>query len=260
MPDRYQFALALRALREVQAEIGQDPAPGLTIFPGLAETLDSAAPIPHESVLFGIAIDGLPLLLHLRDPRPGPILITGDRGSGKTDFLKMLILAANRLVPPGEMQFAVLTDFPSEWDDIFAPEHLSGVWPAYDPHSADLLNQLAWRVYTPSENQPTLLLLDGLESILQMDDNSQENFARILLNGPQALIWPVVTVNAEMAVKLPAWLAYFRTRIYGRISAPATAEELTPIPGAALNGLFPGSQFCMREKSHWLKFWLPSLH
>ena len=69
----------------------------------------------------------------------------------------------------------------------------------------------------------------------------------------------MVSVNAARAAKLPEWLACFRTRIYGRISHPGLAEELTPIPGAGLNTLFPGAQFCMRQKGHWLRFWLPSL-
>ena len=63
--------------------------------PSLAQVrgdlLASVGDIPKNSVLFGIARDGLPLLLHLRDPRPGPILVTGDQGSGKTAFLTAML-------------------------------------------------------------------------------------------------------------------------------------------------------------------------
>jgi hypothetical protein len=80
------------------------------------------------------------------------------------------------------------------------------------------------------------------------------------VRGPRALIWPVVTVNAEQALELPEWLAFFQTRIFGRINDTEIAQQLTSMPGAALGNLSSNSQFCLRENSHWLKFWLPSLH
>jgi hypothetical protein len=69
----------------------------------------------------------------------------------------------------------------------------------------------------------------------------------------------VVTANADLIVDLPDWLDCFRTRIYGRVSNPRTADRLTDIADAPLNTLLPGTQFCLREKSQWLKFWLPTL-
>jgi len=259
MPDKYQAALALRAYREVQIEMGLDPLPGKTFFPELSETLDGLIDMPADALLFGVAGDGLPLLLHLRDPRPGPVLVTGERGCGKTDFLKLLLIATQRLSAPSETRFVVLTAYPADFDNVCAPERLLGVWPTYEANSVDLLYQLACQVQNPDESQPLVLLFDGLDAILQMGPAARDDLAYILSNGPRALVWPVVTVNSELGLRLPDWLAYFRTRIYGRISNPHTAEALTPIPGAALNSLFPGSQFCLRQHSKWLKFWLPNL-
>jgi hypothetical protein len=260
MPDNVQSALAFRAFHEVQIEMGIAPAAGRTLFPVLPENLPGGlVSLPEDALLFGISADGLPLLLHLRDPRPGPVLVIGERGSGKTDFLKLLLLAEQRLAAPSAIRFVILTDHPADFDEIHAPERLLGVYPAYEAGSAEMLSQLAWRVQSPQVDQPILLLMDGLESILQMEAEAQENLAYILVNGPQALVWPVVTINSEMGLRLPEWLAYFRTRIYGRIANPSTAEALTPIPGAPLNSLFPGAQFCLRQNSNWLRFWLPSL-
>jgi hypothetical protein len=70
MPDKYQSALALRAFHEVQIEMGLDPAAGQTLFPGLSESLVGLPSLPADALLFGIAGDGMPLLLHLRDPGP----------------------------------------------------------------------------------------------------------------------------------------------------------------------------------------------
>ncbi|HEY3311481.1 MAG TPA: hypothetical protein VGK00_07565 [Anaerolineales bacterium] len=254
-----QSALALKAYREVRIEMGMQPAPGQTLFPGLADSLDTLANLPADALLFGIASDGLPLLLHLSDPRPGPILVTGEQGSGKTAFLKVLLLAAQRLSTPAGARFAVLTNYPAEFDDLLGTAGLLGAWPTCGSAAAELIYQLADRAHDPLVDQPILALIDGLDSLLQMDSQTQDNLAYLLTGGPRGLVWPVVTLNSELALSLPHWLEFFRTRIYGRIANPHTAAALTPIPAAPLNGLFPGSQFCLRHRSAWLKFWLPNL-
>lgn len=259
MPENYQYSLMLNALREVQAELGQVPSSGAPLFPALSDALETIGRIPGNALVFGIAADGLPLLLHLRDPRTGPILVTGDRGSGKTAFLKAMLRAASQLNRSGSLHFAVLTEYPNEWGRFQATEHLAGIWPAYEPRADTLLFDLACRAQARQDNTPVILLFDGLDSILHMDETSQNNFRYLLSHGPPAFIWPVVTINSSRAMKLPDWLAHFRTRIYGRITHPASGEELTPVPGAPLKGLFPGFQFCIREKSRWLQFWLPGM-
>jgi len=206
-----------------------------------------------------MAEDGKPLLLSLTDPHPGSILVTAERACGKTHFLKMLIQAAALLKQPGEVEFFVLTCYPQDFAHVDAPNHLQGVWSAEDESASELIYEIACRVETPAKRQPTMLLIDGLDAILQLDPIAQKNLAYILEDGPQAMVWPVLTANANMIVQWPDWLACFHTRIYGRVSDPNTARDLTPNPGAPLNRLLPGTQFCMREKSQWLKFWLPTL-
>ncbi len=259
MSDSNLAALAIRAYRDVQIEMGMDPSNGQVLFPALSEALERISNLPDDSLLLGIAADGLPLLLQLRDSRPGPVLLLGEKGSGKTEFLQVLLHSPHGFSVSSATLFAVLTGHPSEFDDIPEAENFLGVWASYAAETADMLYQLACRVQYPMPSAPVLLLLDGLENVLQLDESAQENLAYILTYGPQSLVWPIVTLNSEMALKIPQWLAYFRTRIFGRITNPHTAETLTKHPGAALDSLFPGSQFCLRRNGKWLKFWLPNI-
>lgn len=254
-----EFSLVLNAFHEVLAELGQAPPSGALLFPKLSDALNAVGRLPRNTLLFGIGADGLPLLLHLRDPRPGPILIIGDRRSGKTALLKAMLWASERLNPPGSLHFVVFSRSPGEWERFQSTACLAGVWMAGEPEADMLLYELARQAEFRQERAPILLLFDDLEAIRQMQPASHENLRFLLVHGPAASIWPVVTVNAEQALSLPDWLAYFRTRIYGRITHPETGEELTPLPGAPLTGLYPGFQFCIREKSRWLSFWLPGM-
>ena len=46
-------------------------------------------PCPREALFLEIADDGLPILLNLHDPVPGPLLISADQSAGKTSFLNI---------------------------------------------------------------------------------------------------------------------------------------------------------------------------
>lgn len=259
MPENYQLALALRAFQEVQAELGELPPPGMELFPGLAGMLERLGTIPPHALLCGIDTEGLPLVLHLRNPRPGPVLVAGERGSGKTAFLKALVRSTTLLHAPGKIRFIVLTEFPDEWETLHTSPAIAAIHPSHAETVTELLFKLACRAQYRDLAAPLVLLFDGLDSVLHMEPTAQHNLEYLLAHGPQALIWPIVAVNAERAMTIPQWLAFFRTRIYGRISHPMISTELTPLPGAELNTLFPGYQFCIREKSRWVHFFLPGM-
>ncbi len=82
-------------------------------------------PVSRGSLLLGLAEDGLPVLLDLYDPAPGPLLVAGDGGSGKTAFLQSLARATG-LQDPGDIQFGVVTPFPEEWTAAGDPAPMPG--------------------------------------------------------------------------------------------------------------------------------------
>src|ERR687897_3803354 len=101
-----RYALMMEALNELKQEVDSSrqvkPTPAL---PSLNEIIADFGPMPHEALFLGVASDGLPVLLNLHDPVPGPILITGDSGSGKTALLQTIAAAAGKPHPPEELQF-----------------------------------------------------------------------------------------------------------------------------------------------------------
>ncbi len=177
-----QFLLALQAYREIQAELRQEQTPPSqpildTNHDGL---LALPAAIPGGSLLLGMAEDSLPVLLDLYDPAPGPLLVAGDGGSGKTAFLQSLARASN-LQDPGDIQFGVLTPFPEEWTSLEVLPQCLGIWPAFHPSASDFISQLvSWAQALPGTRQALMLLFDGFDLMAGGEFQSQHDTALVI--------------------------------------------------------------------------------
>lgn len=256
------FSLMLEALAELQPEIDaslpQRPAAPLPTAPSLAESLSELGPLPSEALLLGLASDGLPVLLNLHDPLPGPLLLAADPGAGKTALLQLVAQAAALMHAPGEVQFGVVTNYPDEWGHLAELEHCVGIFPTYHDSAIDFLASLSgWAHANKGSRQSILLLLDDLESMQQVDFDARQTLRWLLLRGPARRVWPLVSLNARRAGQVEPWLEAFRTRIFGQVGDDRTADRLTGIPGATLKHLQAGLQFALREGDQWLKFWIP---
>ena len=256
-----QFLLALNAYQEIQAELhhAQPPQPDSPEKPTAAVPAAPPASLPAGSLLLGMAEDGLPVMLDLYDPAPGPLLVAGDGGSGKTAFLQSLARASN-LQDPGDIAFGVLTPFPEEWTALETLPLCLGVWPAFHPSASDFLAQLVnWAKILPETRQVVLLLFDGLDLMNAGDYQSQHDLRWLLMYGPERHIWPVISVNPARLTRLKAWLEYFHTRVIGQVKHAQSARSLVKDPQISLDDLLPGKQFGLIQSAGWLKFWLPPL-
>jgi hypothetical protein len=282
------FSLMLEALAEIKPEIDaalSPPAPAPLVGPGskgdadgqdtpaqtgplqpapaapsLAESLTELGPLPREALLLGLASDGLPVLLNLHDPHPGPLLIAADPGAGKTALLQLIAQAAAQMHMPGEVQFGAVTNYPDEWGHLVELEHCVGIFPTYHDAAIDFLHSLSgWAHANKGSSQSILLLLDDLESMEHIDFDARQTLRWLLLRGPSRRVWPLISLNAKRAGKLEPWLEAFRTRVFGAIQDDRTAEGLTGIPGTTLKHLQAGLQFTLREGNGWLKFWIPQV-
>jgi len=153
----------------------------------------------------------------------------------------------------------LLTDIPTRFYDIDPFSHSLEVWPVYQNDAVELVNEISWGIRYQEISRPLVLLIDGFETTLKMGKQAQDSLVNILVNGPRALVRPLVTMRFEMALKLPQWLEFFGTSIYGCITNREAIENLACLPGAPLQDLLPGVEFCLRQQSEWLKFRLPGL-
>src|SRR5262245_34468925 len=131
-PDGFrEFSMALQALPELKTDASTpDPAGKLMpTAPALSDVLAKIGALPMEALFLGIANDGLPVLLNLYDAHPGPILIAGDAGSGKTAFLETIAHSVAQTHRADDIQFGVVTNYPDEWESVKSLAHRVGVFP-----------------------------------------------------------------------------------------------------------------------------------
>jgi hypothetical protein len=266
MDELNRYELMMEALSELKPEIDaayqasslKKPQP-VQVLPSLSDVLDEYGPMPPEALFLGVASDGLPVLLNLHDPVPGPILIAGDAGTGKTALLQTIALAAGLMHQPQQLQFGALTNHPDEWNGLEEAPNNVGIFPIYHQSAEDFILSLAsWAHGNKSSRQSILLFIDDLEAIAKMDYDAQQNLRWLLLRGPARRVWPIITLNPNRINNALPWLEAFHTRVFAPIQNIHLARQMDA-ENAELDSLNIGTQFAMREGNNWLRFWIPSI-
>src|SRR6266498_2797552 len=258
-----RYALMMEAMAELKPELDAErarqvkPTPAL---PSLSKVIADYGSMPSEALFLGIALDdGLPVLLNLHDPVPGPILISADPGAGKTVLLQTVALAVGKMHQPDNVQFGVLTNHPDEWNGMEDIPNNVGIFPLYHQSSEDFILSLAsWAHGNKTSQQSVLLLLDDLEAASNLDFDARQNLRWLLLRGPARRVWPVITLNPNRLETIMPWLDAFRTRVFGTMQDQKQIGQLDAV-SAELESLHSGSHFTLQEGDHWLRFWLPSI-
>jgi hypothetical protein len=262
MTEINRYALMMEAMAELKPELDAErarqvkPTPAL---PSLSQVLADYGPMPQEALFLGVASDGLPVLLNLYDPVPGPVLITADPGAGKTGLLQTVALAAAKMHQPENLQFGVLTNHPDEWNGMEDISNNVGIFPLYHQSAEDFILSLAsWAHGNKTSQQSVLLFLDDLEAASNLDFDARQNLRWLLLRGPARRVWPIITLNPNRMENILPWLDAFRTRVFGTMQNQKQIGQLDAV-SAELESLNSGSHFTLQEGDHWLRFWLPSI-
>jgi len=254
-----QFNLALESYLELKTDIPSLQPTPVPAPPTLDSILTEIGPLPREALFLGVASDGLPVLLNLHDPLPGPLLVTGEAGAGKTGFLKSIVNSLTQTHKPDDLQYGVITDHVDEWDRVENTKHRVGMFSANHKSAQDLMLSLAtWAHKNKNAKQSVLLLIDDLEAVAKLDFDALQSFRWLLARGPSRRVWPVITLSADRYGQVLSWIPIFRTRIFGRIRNARVAEVLSSDNSSGLAKLEAPVQFSLRENGKWVKFCLPS--
>lgn len=255
-----RHSLMMEAFTEVKSEMETSrqikPMPAR---PTLSRVLSDFGSMPDEALFLGIASDELPVFLNLHDSIPGPLLIIGDPGSGKTALLQTIARAAERMHQTEKLQFGTVTNHPDEWSGFDEVPNNIGTFPIQHGSSEDFILSLAsWAHGNKSSKQSVLLLLDDLEAVSSMDMETVQNLRWLLFRGPARRVWPIITLSSNRVRHMEAWLELFRTRIFGNIRNINHTRKLS-IEHANLESLSSGSEFTMSEGDDWLRFSIPEI-
>lgn len=268
------FSMAMQAFQELKPEIESSrqkkilntpinsfhPEPMLPSTVTLEELISQNPSLPNDTLMLGMANDGLPILLNLYEPGPGPVLVVGDAGVGKTNLMQTLARATDLVQDPSDIQFGVVSNYPDEWQMLDASPGSMGVWPASHPSSEDFIQRVVdWARQPEHSRQVIVLFLDDLASIINTSYEVQENIKWILLNGSKNHVWIVASVNVVRAIRMRVWLDLFNTHIFGYIQQPSLARALTSDSQSDFESLVPGLEFDIKQQGGWLRFWLPAI-
>lgn len=157
-----------------------------THIPTVAEFLDSIGPCPIETLILGMAADGLPTCYNL-DFNAYPLFVHAPAGWGKTHMLKAVLKAAlvmdtglrKRQICP-----LVITPCTDEWADM---KDLVTVQQCSDQVIDSALRATARLAVQAGRYQYVLLLVDGWEVI------SQEMQTRLLAAARQPKVCMLIT-------------------------------------------------------------------
>ena len=253
-----KYSIALDSYYELKDELSTLPAQPKSASPSLNNVLAEIGPLPREVLFLGVATDGLPVLLNLHDSVPGPMLIAGEHGSGKTSFLRSIVRSLVQTHQPNDLQYGIVTTRPEEWDEIEGTPHRAGIFSTRETGAQDLILSIAsWAHENKKARQSVLLMVDDLEAIAKLDFDALQNFRWLLARGPSRRVWPIITMDAERYGQVLSWIPLFRTRIFGRIQDQRVATALGGDNSSALEQLEAPNQFSLRENDSWIRFLRP---
>jgi hypothetical protein len=254
-----QFSLVLESSLKLKADESTLQPKLIPAPPTLGSVLAEIGPLPREALFLGVASDGLPVLLNLHDPIPGPLFIVGEAGAGKTGLLQSIVNSLIQTHKANDLQYGLITDYVDEWTHIDNTPHRIGMFSASQKSAQDFMLSLStWAHANKRSDQSILLLVDDLEAIAKLDFDSLQNFRWLLARGPSRRVWPIITMNADRYGQVLSWIPVFRTRIFGRIRNERVASALGGDKMSALDSLEVKIQFSLRENGNWIRFWLPS--
>ena len=229
----------------------------------LEALVEEVGPLTQGSILVGACDDRLHFYIDLLDPRPGAVLIAGERRAGQSRLLQSILSSACLLNSHRLLRYAYLSDDPSLNLSLTRQSHCFRAVSITTPAAGELITQLAdlaEKRIQPGKNEALLILaIDGLDLLCSnLDDQVYDDFAWLLQNGPSLRIWPFATLDVRRSHVVGDELIHlFGTRLLGHMDTNQTA--IFQGDASVTSQLMPEKQFCVWFDGEWLSFWVPEM-
>lgn len=229
----------------------------------LTALLEEVGPLSQGSVFVGACDDRLHFYMDLLDPRPGSVLITGERRAGQSRLLRSILASACLINPFRSLRYAYFSVDPPVNDVLLQQPHCFRVVANHTRAASELITQLAdlaEKRLSPGQKQALLIVaIDGLDALCSsLDDQAYDDLAWLIQNGPSLRIWPMATLDAARAYLVgDELLQLFGTRLLGHMDA--RHAPIFQAEASVTAQLIPEKQFCVLFDHSWLSFWVPRL-
>lgn len=200
------------------------------IIPSVRQVLDYVGVIPNEGILLGLATDRLPVLFNVFSSESCNIVIWDKLAHQGLQILKVIaehIFHYRSL--NDNVEFVVLTKHPEEWGELnrygmgsTGKTSCIGIIPFYSEIADQVIHGLATWINErhSSAKAPVLILIDGLENLVDMDEDFKLDFRYILLQGHKKNVYVIGTSKKEVFSQIRSWLEGFQFEIYGCSKKP----------------------------------------
>ncbi len=214
--------------------------------------------VPPCTATLGSDTAGIPLLLRLDGPEVGAVLISGDKGAGKSALLRSIALSLGLHNGPDTLRL-LLIDLSGAarwgrkgdtWSGLADLPHLLCP-PLHDPQETHLRLQwvarlIARREEMAAEGEPIgganlVVLLDGVDAALNSAHGREfaAALARIILRGREVGVQLVATTRVAAGLGRLGW----GVRVAGRCVDATEAQAATGVPGTGAEALLGEGDF-----------------
>jgi hypothetical protein len=210
-----RYEIALQVLEKLTPKISGDPEWHEEVSPRVApgryplgdeyrqfeEYVHAIMPLPEQTILFGRCQDGLPLLMDLKDPSSGAILIQSSSKQKARLLLKSILTSAHLINPSHQVKYTLITPRPAAFEGVLFQDHCHKNFHPNDREAGQHVLEISALVeqrYSGRRRGPALLMaIDDLEAFERgsLDEEAFSHLQWIWREGPGVGVWSVVAAE-----------------------------------------------------------------